>query len=156
MGRLGSPVASSAARLQRFLMKVQNLGSARVVALSALLLATTAFAWLGVIRSARAMPMPQMEPLAGAALMAFTLEWGVMMTAMMLPSAAPMILLYGTTSRRPGKSTEGVIPVEVFAITYVVLWLLTGVPVYLAWVGIAEISARSTTFAAAIPYAIAG
>jgi predicted metal-binding membrane protein len=43
-----------------------------------------------------------------------------------------------------------------FAMAYVVLWLLTGVPVYLAWVGIGEIAARSITFAAAMPYAVAG
>jgi len=137
-------------------MRAQNPGGGRGIALLALLLATTAFAWLGVLQSATAMKMPQMEPLSGAALTAFTLEWGVMMTAMMLPSAAAMILLYGMTSRRPGKPSERVIPAEVFATTYVVIWLLTGVPVYVAWVGIAEISARSMTFAAAIPYAIAG
>jgi len=137
-------------------MNVQNLGGGRGIALSALLLATTAFAWLGVIHSATVMQMPEMEPLSGAAILAFALEWGVMMTAMMLPSAAPMILLYGMASRRPGKSGEGVIPAEMFAMTYVALWLLTGVPVYLAWVGIGEIAARSMTFAATMPYAIAG
>jgi predicted metal-binding membrane protein len=137
-------------------MKVHNLGGGRGIALAALLLAATVFAWLGVIQSATAMKMPQMEPLSGAATLAFTLEWGVMMTAMMLPSAAPMIFLYGMTSQRPGRSSEHVIPGEVFAITYVVLWLLTGVPVYLAWVAIGEIAARSMTFAAAMPYVIAG
>jgi predicted metal-binding membrane protein len=137
-------------------MNVQNLGGGRGIALSALLLATTAFAWLDVIHSPMVMQMPEMEPLSGTAILAFTLEWGVMMTAMMLPSAAPMILLYGMASRRPGKSDEGVIPAEMFAMTYVVLWLLTGVPVYLAWVGIGEIAAHSMTFAAAMPYAIAG
>jgi len=136
-------------------MKVQNLGSGRGIALSALLLATTAFAWLGVIQSATAMQMPQMEPLSGAALIAFTLEWGVMMTAMMLPSAAPMIMLYGRTSRRPFESSDRVIPAELFAMAYVVLWVLTGVPVYLAWVGIGELAVRSTTFAATLPYAVA-
>ena len=153
MRQLGSPVDSGAAHLQRFLMKVQN---GRGIALSALLLATTAFAWLGVIQSATAMQMPQMEPLSGAALIAFTLEWGVMMTAMMLPSAAPMILLYGKTSQRPSESSDRVIPAEMFAMAYIVLWVLTGVPVYLAWVGIGELAARSTTFAAAMPYAVAG
>ena len=137
-------------------MKVRNPGSRRSLALSALLLTATTVAWLGVMQSATAMRMPQMEPLSGAALVAFTLEWGVLMTAMMLPSAAPMILLYGATSRRPGASNGRVIPAEVFAMTYVVLWLLTGVPVYLAWVWIGGIAARSATFAAAIPYAIAG
>jgi predicted metal-binding membrane protein len=137
-------------------MNARNPGSGRTIALSVLLLATTAFAWLGVVRASTSMHMPQMEPLSCAALLAFTLEWGVMMTAMMLPSAAPMILLYNMTSRRPTRSSERVIPPEVFAMTYVALWLLTGVPVYLGWVGIGEISARSAIFAAAIPYAIAG
>lgn len=80
-------------------MDVRNPDSRRAIALSALLL-TPAFAWLGVIQSASAMRTPRMEPLSGAALMTFRLEWGVMMTAVMLPSAAPMILLYGMTSRR--------------------------------------------------------
>ena len=136
-------------------MRVRNLGAWQGTALAALLLAATAFAWLGVIRSATAMRMPQMEPLSAVALTAFTLEWGVMMTAMMLPSAAPMILLYGMSSRRRSESGGRVIPAELFALTYVVLWLLTGIPVYLAWMAVAELSARSTTFAAAIPYAVA-
>lgn len=150
-------VDSGAALLRRFLKKVQNIGGGRVIALAALLLGTTAFAWLGAIRSTAVMQMPQVaEPLSGAAAFAFTLQWGVMMTAMMLPSAAPMILLYGMASRRLGKSSERVIPAELFALTYVALWLLTGVPVFVAWAGIGELTARSMTFAAAMPYAIAG
>ena len=137
-------------------MKVENLGGGRGIALSLLLLATTTFAWLGVIQPSTAMQMPQMKPLSLPVGLAFTLQWGVMMTAMMLPSAAPMILLYGKAARRPGNSSERVIPPQVFAMTYVVMWVLTGVPVYLAWVAIGEIAAHSTTFAAAVPYAIAG
>ena len=137
-------------------MTGRSLGSGRSIALSALMLATTAFAWVGVVQSATAMRMPWMEPLSSGALIAFTLEWGVMMTAMMLPSAAPMILLYSMSSRRPDRRGERAVPAELFALTYVVLWMLTGVPVYLAWVWIGEMSARSVTFAAAIPYAIAG
>ena len=125
------------------LLSSSSLSFAPGIALSALLVAAAAFAWLGVIRSAAVMRMPQMEPLSGAAIVAFTLEWGVMMTAMMLPSAAPMILLYGRASRGPGKSSERVIPAEMLAMIYVVLWLLTGVPVYLAWVGIGEIGRAS-------------
>jgi predicted metal-binding membrane protein len=135
-------------------MKVRTTGRGRDLALATLLLAATAFAWLDVIRSAGSMQMmPGMEPLSGAAMVAFTLQWGVMMTAMMLPSAAPMILLYARSSRR-GESSGRVIAAEVFALTYVALWLLTGVPVYIAWVGFGELAARSTTFAAAMPYAI--
>lgn len=77
------------------------------------------------------------------------------MTAMMLPSAAPMILLYSGGSRQRIESGERAIPPAAFAITYVAVWLLTGVPVYLAWVGVAGIATRWSTSGAAIPYAIA-
>lgn len=103
--------------------------------------------------------MPEMEPLSLAAMLTFTLEWGVMMTAMMLPSAAPMILLFAAASRRRRESGEGegerMIPAEAFAGVYLVMWLLTGVPVYLAWVGVGNLAESSSTFAGAIPYAIA-
>jgi predicted metal-binding membrane protein len=136
-------------------MDVKNIGGGRGLALAGLLLGVTAFAWLRVIRSAAMMPMPEMELLSLAAMLEFTLQWGVMMTAMMLPSATPMILLYSGASRRRGESSERVISAEAFAGTYVAIWLLTGVPVYLAWVGIGTLTARSMTFAAAMPYAIA-
>ena len=136
-------------------MNVKNPG-ARSITIAVLLLATTIFAWLAVIRSATEMRMPQMEPLSFAAGATFTLEWGVMMAAMMVPSAAPMILLYGRSSRRAGGGKERVIPAEFFALTYVVLWLLTGIPVYIAWVWIGNLAAQSPTLAAAVPYAIAG
>jgi len=136
-------------------MDLKKIGGLRGVALAGLLLGVTAFAWLGVVRSAAMMPMPEMEPPSVAAMLEFTAQWGVMMTAMMLPSAAPMILLYSGASQRRRESGERVIPSEAFALTYAALWLLTGMPVYLASVGVAELTARSTTFASAIPYAIA-
>ena len=48
------------------------------------------------------------------------------------------------------------IPAVLFAATYLVIWLLTGVPVYLAWVWIGSIAMRSVQFAAIVPYATAG
>ncbi|HEV7594535.1 MAG TPA: DUF2182 domain-containing protein [Gemmatimonadaceae bacterium] len=135
-------------------MGVKSIGAIRDVALAVLLLIVTGFAWLSVIRSATMMPM-EMKPLSVAAMAEFTIEWGVMMTAMMLPSAAPMILLYSRASQGRGKFRERVMPAEAFASTYVALWLLTGVPVYLARVGIGELAARSIAFRVAMPYAIA-
>lgn len=54
----------------------------------------------------------------------FVLAWTVMMIAMMLPSAAPLILLYrkGTSARETAKLTAG----------YLVIWALAGVPAYVA------------------------
>lgn len=62
------------------------------LATGAVLTVTTALAWLLMLRGRATMIMPDASatPAQGAL---FTLQWGVMMTAMMLPSAAPMILL---------------------------------------------------------------
>jgi len=47
--------------------------------------------------------------------------WAVMMTAMMLPSAAPMLLLYGSVARRsPQRSAVG--GIYMFAAGYLVVW----------------------------------
>lgn len=124
--------------------------------LAFLLFVATAFAWHGVVRADAAMDMshgPAVFSLAG--MVAFTAQWGVMMAAMMLPSAAPMILLYRGASRRGVGAGERVIAAEAFALTYVIAWLLTGVPVYAASVAVEQIAARTAAFAAAIPYAIA-
>lgn len=48
--------------------------------------------------------------------------WAVMMAAMMLPGATPMILLYGTLARRRGASGAEVAGSAVFTLGYVVVW----------------------------------
>jgi predicted metal-binding membrane protein len=65
-----------------------------------------------------------------------------MMTAMMLPSALPMIALYGAIRRgKAGRSagddsaqraSAAGLPVAIFTATYLVVWGASGVPVYLA------------------------
>lgn len=138
-------------------MEFLSRSDERGIALAFLLVAVTAVAWLGVVRADAAMDMshgPAVFSLAGMA--AFTAQWGVMMAAMMLPSAAPMILLYRGASRRGVESGARAIPAEAFALTYVIAWLLTGVPVYAASVAVEQLAARSESVAAAVPYAIAG
>jgi predicted metal-binding membrane protein len=48
--------------------------------------------------------------------------WLVMMIAMMLPSAAPMILLYGKLARGPRAEGASLAPTAVFAATYLSIW----------------------------------
>lgn len=128
----------------------------RGIALAGLLLGVTALAWMDVVQANAAMQMSHGPTrLSFTAAVAFTLQWGVMMTAMMLPSAAPMILLYRSISRRAGTPSERVIPAELFAFTYVAAWLLTGLPVYAMSVAVGDVAARSTAFADAIPFVIA-
>lgn len=111
-------------------------------------------AWIQVTRDAATMSMPGTAPsLAEGAL--FTVQWGVMMAAMMLPSATPMILLYGTVSRRLSAQGDRAIPVPAFAAVYLLVWLALGVPIYAAHVVVASAAARVPQFDALVPYAIA-
>ena len=48
--------------------------------------------------------------------------WAVMMVAMMIPSAAPMILLFVTVNRRRQEQQRPYVPTTVFAAGYVIVW----------------------------------
>lgn len=48
--------------------------------------------------------------------------WVVMMAAMMLPSAAPMILLFDTISRRRNEQGERAVATSVFTAGYLIVW----------------------------------
>lgn len=99
----------------------------RLIVASALVV-ITGLCWMYMVQLAATMNggMQAMESMA----MAWTLSdvvlmfvmWAVMMTGMMLPSAAPMILLYGLVIRK--QAGRGVVfaPVSAFAVGYVIAW----------------------------------
>jgi predicted metal-binding membrane protein len=102
---------------------------------SVVLLAIAAAAWVAVIRSSLRgddMMMTMPMPVTAAGGLAFVVGWGVMMTAMMLPSALPMISLYGAVRRGAGEAPARGVPVAAFTAVYLVVWAASGVPVYLA------------------------
>ncbi len=74
----------------------------------ALLVLVALAAWVTLVRMAMVPSRP----------VAFLTGWGVMMTAMMLPSAAPLVRVYGPRGR--GSLVLG----------YLFVWGLTGLPVY--------------------------
>jgi predicted metal-binding membrane protein len=86
--------------------------AARRSAISALVLGV-GIAWAAVLLGPSGM---------GAGPVVFVLAWTVMMVAMMLPSAAPFILLYrqGSSGRDTAILTAG----------YVLVWALAGIPAY--------------------------
>src|SRR5579872_2506340 len=65
--------------------------------------------------------MPEMDAPAAYLVSAF-LMWLIMMTAMMLPSAAPMILLYGRVARRARAEGAPIAPTAIFAGVYLAVW----------------------------------
>ncbi|HSE03124.1 MAG TPA: DUF2182 domain-containing protein [Methylomirabilota bacterium] len=108
----------------------------RVTILASLVLVLLAIAaWVSVVRSSlrgddMMMTMPMPATVADG--IAFVVSWGVMMTAMMLPSALPMIALYGAIRRGAAGGAGSGVPVAAFATVYLLLWAASGVPVYFA------------------------
>lgn len=99
----------------------------RVIVASALVVITgLCWAYLLHLTAANDGMAPAMDALAMSwtamdALLMFVM-WTVMMTGMMLPSAAPMILLYGLVIRK--QAGRGVVfaPAGVFATGYLIAW----------------------------------
>ena len=81
--------------------------------LLAFLVLTSVFSWMWIVMMARDMYGPMTGASAwmmttdwdGPHLLLLWAMWSVMMTAMMLPSAAPLILLYGAAARRSRQET---------------------------------------------------
>jgi predicted metal-binding membrane protein len=48
--------------------------------------------------------------------------WAVMMVAMMVPTAAPMILTFATVNRRRLERQQPFVPTSVFLLGYVIVW----------------------------------
>ena len=70
--------------------------------------------------------MPGMAPVGPALFVAYVpptfVMWGLMMVAMMLPSAAPFVLLYARFARKQGAAAGGWAPVTAFAGAYIGVW----------------------------------
>lgn len=93
------------------------------------------------------MSMPLAPTLADGAL--YVAAWTVMMAAMMLPSAAPMIALYAATQRNAGSTLARCVAVALFTLTYLALWAATGVPAYLASIGLGAVTAQGLAYVVA-------
>jgi predicted metal-binding membrane protein len=126
------------------------------LALLAALALLTAGAWALTVHQARTMEMPMGVAVPGAAdagmdgmggmgdmassgmmaadwslgdAAAFLAVWAVMMAAMMLPAAAPMVLVFGAIqAKRRGQPTF--VPTWVFVAGYLLVWTAAGFAVY--------------------------
>ena len=119
----------------------------------AALLALTAAAWVVTVRAPMAgddmagMGMV-MTPSARDAV-AYVGAWTVMMAAMMLPSALPMIGLYAATQRGAAAGPRQALAVGAFALMYLALWAATGVPLYFASLGLMAVSPGALAYVSA-------
>lgn len=123
----------------------------RVVVISALA-AVVVLAW-GYLLAGAGMGVHEMDGMLMARHPSWTpgyvavvlLMWAVMMAAMMLPSAAPMILLFGTIARR--RQAAGATPADTgaFGIGYVVVWTAFSLAAVLLQFGLDRASLLSPT-----------
>ena len=143
-------------------MPASNLSSVRVrdratIVTSIVLLMLAAAAW-GMVLSMRDqdMAMDAMAMSAFARGLVFVAGWAVMMTAMMLPSALPMIALYGAIQRRTDERGRKGVPVAIFTLVYLVVWALTGAPVYVAQEALARLPPTALSYGVAVILLAAG
>jgi len=70
------------------------------------------------------MTMPQLQPWQPTQLVLIFVMWAVMMVAMMIPSAAPMILLFATVNRKRREQERPFMSTGIFALAYLVMWTI--------------------------------
>lgn len=68
------------------------------------------------------MAMPRMQSWGVVDFALTFVMWTVMMVAMMVPSAAPMILIFAAVNRRRRKQQVSYVPTSVFLLGYLVFW----------------------------------
>jgi predicted metal-binding membrane protein len=95
----------------------------------------TAVAWIYMAAEARRMYQtgichcagmkmsgPDLEPWSLGTLAPLFLMWAEMMVAMMLPSAAPMILTFALVNRKRREQQRPYVPATIFALGYLIAW----------------------------------
>lgn len=71
--------------------------------------------------------MVQMKPWTAVDFVLMAVMWAVMMVAMMLPSAAPMLLLFAAINRKRRQGGQPYVPTGAFALGYVIVWVVFSV-----------------------------
>jgi predicted metal-binding membrane protein len=120
------------------------------------LAAMVALAWLYLAHTKMAMPemdMPGMVMLdlhqwGPTTVLLLFVMWTVMMVAMMVPSAAPMILAFLTVNQRRQAAARPLVPVTIFLLGYLAVWTAFSAVATLAEWGLHQAALLSTTMTA--------
>jgi predicted metal-binding membrane protein len=123
------------------------------------LVAMVVLAWLYLVHTKMTMPdmdMPGMvmvdvQKWGPATVILLFVMWAVMMVAMMVPSAAPMILTFLTVNRRRQAAAQPFTPVTIFILGYLTVWTAFSALATLAEWGLHQAALLSTTMTATSP-----
>jgi predicted metal-binding membrane protein len=100
--------------------------------------------------------VPGMESGAMPGVAWLTGMWAVMMVAMMLPSATPTILLFGNVTRRRQLEGRPAVPVAVFTLGYLAVWVFYAIVAGVAQWELHRLALLSPSMAAASPVLAGG
>jgi predicted metal-binding membrane protein len=109
------------------------------------LLALAAAAWTLLVwqHAGAAMDMAMATPTMGMRAPLFLTIWGVMMVAMMFPTAAPMILTFHKVQANKRQRGEAFVSTWVFVSAYTLVWTLSGIAAYAGALAAEAIAARA-------------
>ena len=79
------------------------------------------------------------------------LMWAVMMVAMLVPSAAPIVLMFATVNRRRQARSAPYVPTAVFALGYVAVWAVFSLAATLTQWGLNEAALLSSAMRSTTP-----
>lgn len=102
--------------------------------------------------SVQTIMMPELKPWDPADFLFMFVMWAVMMSAMMIPSAAPMILFYAAFARKVRPENRSVVRSGAFASGYLVIWAgFSAAATVLQWC-LEQAALLSPTMVGASPY----
>ena len=134
----------------------------RVITAAGLLgVAGLAWVWVGRMAGpigspAGAMAMPGIDTGSGPGVPWLAGMWAVMMVAMMLPSATPTILMFGSVSRRRRIQGGPAVPVAVFTLGYLAVWVFYAILAGVTQWELHRLALLSPSMAAASPLLAGG
>ncbi len=123
----------------------------------AALIGVAGVAWVGVVLQGMSMKEGagayDLISLSGG--FAFLAAWVVMMAAMMLPSATPMIALFDKVGRGSIQGRDRAAGTALFALVYLGIWVGFGLLVYLMSAALGALADASPVVSAWLPYGLA-
>jgi predicted metal-binding membrane protein len=107
-----------------------SLAARTRIAILAGLAGAAALAWLAIVRMEQTMwgmPMAGLHPWSALDFAMMLAMWAVMMVGMMIPSAAPAVMIYAHVERRAARDGHVLAPTGVFVAGYLLAWTLFSV-----------------------------
>jgi predicted metal-binding membrane protein len=126
----------------------------RRVQQAAVLLGAALATWIVVVQRMRGMDAGPGTDLGGLGW--YLGVWVTMMAAMMLPSVAPMVLLFDKVSGERARRGRADVPTWIFAASYLVVWTIYGIGAYALYRGVRALDLEFLDWNRGGPYLAGG